>query len=642
MPSAALPRKPLAALLGVATLMLGLGLPGSSPAGARATQPPPPVKIAIDHVTEHHDRFGVGAADVAELRVMDVYRSTHNGVTHVYLRQLIDSLEVIRSNMTVNVMSDGTVLSARSRFMDDLASRTSGSLELSALDAARRAAGYIGLGAITSSPAATKQAQSADMRTEIRWPGVSISPIPAELVYYPLNDGRLRLAWQLEVEETSEQHWWQIAIDATTGQLLSKVDFVNQHSGRHHDAHDSAGKKSDGAKYNVFALPLESPNDGDRKIRSNPADDKASPFGWHDTDGKPGHEFTTTRGNNAHAYADYTPGANTPLPTMDAEGGDDLNFDFELDFSEPPQLWRDAAVTNLFYWNNVIHDISYLYGFNEPAGNFQATNYSGKGAEADYVQAEAHDGQGVNNANFATPSDGQRPRMQMFLWPNTPKRQLIDGDLDAGVIVHEYGHGISNRLTGGPSEASCLRNQEQGGEGWSDWLALAYTARSKSEINKPRGMGTYVLGQPSREERGIRPTPYSTNTAINPSTYNTIKSAAVPHGVGYVWATMMWEMYANLVEEHGFNKDVYGSWKSGGNNLAIQLVMDGMKMQPCEPGFVDARDGILDADKALTGGANHCLIWKAFAKRGLGVKAEQGVSTDRSDGTEDFSLPKSC
>lgn len=230
----------------------------------------------------------------------------------------------------------------------------------------------------------------------------------------------------------------------------------------------------------------------------------------------------------------------------------------------------------------------------------------------------------------------------MFLWPNTGRRQLMDGDLDAGVIIHEYGHGISNRLTGGPSETSCLRNQEHGGEGWSDWLAVAYTARSKAEINKPRGLGTYVLGQPDRHQKGIRPTPYSTDKTINPSSYDTIKSSAVPHGVGYVWATMLWEVYASLVKEYGFNPNIYGNWRSGGNNLAVQLVIDGMKMQPCEPGFIDSRDAIFDADKALTGGRNRCLLWRAFAKRGLGVRAKQGESTDRADGKENYATPKNC
>lgn len=46
--------------------------------------------------------------------------------------------------------------------------------------------------------------------------------------------------------------------------------------------------------------------------------------------------------------------------------------------------------------------------------------------------------------------------------------------------------------------------------------------------------------------------------------------------------------------------------------------------QPCSPTFVQARDAIIDADEALTGGENACELWKAFAKRGLGSGASRG------------------
>jgi extracellular elastinolytic metalloproteinase len=67
-----------------------------------------------------------------------------------------------------------------------------------------------------------------------------------------------------------------------------------------------------------------------------------------------------------------------------------------------------------------------------------------------------------------------------------------------------------------------------------------------------------------------------------------------------------------------------------------------MKFQPCGPGFVDGRDAILDADKALTGGANQCEIWRGFAKRGLGTEAEQGLSTSRTDNSQNFTVPATC
>jgi hypothetical protein len=132
---------------------------------------------------------------------------------------------------------------------------------------------------------------------------------------------------------------------------------------------------------------------------------------------------------------------------------------------------------------------------------------------------------------------------------------------------------------------------------------------------------------------------------VNPSTYDSIKDTvniSQPHGVGYVWNTMLWEVYWNLVGKHGYNPNVYADWYTGGNNLAIQLVTDGMKFQPCGPGFVDGRDAILMADQALTGGANQCEIWRGFAKRGLGTEAEQGLSTSRTDNSQDFTVPATC
>ena len=63
-----------------------------------------------------------------------------------------------------------------------------------------------------------------------------------------------------------------------------------------------------------------------------------------------------------------------------------------------------------------MHDISQHYGFDEPSGNFQKTNYDGLGAGNDPVSADAQDGSGTNNANMSTPPDGSAPRMQMYIW----------------------------------------------------------------------------------------------------------------------------------------------------------------------------------------------------------------------------------
>lgn len=67
--------------------------------------------------------------------------------------------------------------------------------------------------------------------------------------------------------------------------------------------------------------------------------------------------------------------------------------------------------------------------------------------------------------------------------------------------------------------------------------------------------------------------------------------------------------------------------------------MEGIKLQPCSPGFIDGRDAILEADRALTNGENQCMIWEVFARRGLGYSASQGSPDSRLDQQEDYSVP---
>ncbi|MDP5100373.1 MAG: M36 family metallopeptidase, partial [Nonlabens sp.] len=110
-----------------------------------------------------------------------------------------------------------------------------------------------------------------------------------------------------------------------------------------------------------------------------------------------------------------------------------------------------------------------------------------------------------------------------------------------------------------------------------------------------------------------------------------------PHGVGSVWATMLWDLTWRFIDDYGFDPDVYNG--TGGNNIVMQLVMDGLKLQPCSPGFVDGRDAILLADSISNNGVNRDRIWEVFAARGLGASALQGSSDDRFDQTEAFDVP---
>lgn len=127
---------------------------------------------------------------------------------------------------------------------------------------------------------------------------------------------------------------------------------------------------------------------------------------------------TETAGNNVEAYAD--------LAAPDGFSGGDVRatttapgtFDRVFDPTQDPavsQAQEQAAVAQLFYTVNFLHDWFYDSGFDELAGNGQADNFGRGGEAADSLKAEGQDVGGLNNANMSTPADGSRPRMQMYL-----------------------------------------------------------------------------------------------------------------------------------------------------------------------------------------------------------------------------------
>jgi extracellular elastinolytic metalloproteinase len=162
--------------------------------------------------------------------------------------------------------------------------------------------------------------------------------------------------------------------------------------------------------YNIFKV---NPNVTPQEVVSGPAAGGVeSPSGWL----LPGTQNATNiAGNNVRAYLD-TDANNAPDAGSTPVG--DGNFLTAADLSQSPSVAdnRKVAAQNLFYLNNVIHDLLYRHGFTEAAGNFQENNFSRGGRGSDSVNAEAQDGGDIDNADFATPRDGQNPRMQMYLW----------------------------------------------------------------------------------------------------------------------------------------------------------------------------------------------------------------------------------
>lgn len=768
-------------------------------------------------------KWGLVKEDMAAAQIQDLYRDG-SGVTHAYVLQTIQGVPVMNGVMGLHFNPNGDLLYSTNRTVAHASDHLIGSFASLNMEVLGAKAIEQENGLARNIISDGSNESSIFPLTGIKWQPMTIGThfeegkFYTQMMAWPNESGDLIAAQYFVFYNSATSDWVNLWIDAS-GKILQRHSWTVHCTPKAVSAEDKnianqasllaleanrplIGKsvsqnllltgskplqrRGDGATYKSFSFPTESPLYGSPSSLTSPADAQASPFGWHDVDGKAGAEYTITRGNNVYASEDVA-GKNTPGKSPD--GGAALAFNLAYDPSEPnPLNYQDFAIGNLFVVNNLMHDISQRYGFDEPSGNFQRTNYDGFGAANDAVNADAQDGSGTNNANMSTPPDGSAPRMQMFIWdgvgakanlivdskgtkygvgitdgnwgkkitavPSKGKLVLVkdnvnpvtnkcctgltnsaelkgnfaaivrggctfvqkvyraqsngataailldtssadavitmatdntaqaskvtipvifvrfsnanelrafladsslnitfydssayakktDSDLDLGVMGHEYTHGISTRLTCGPSNSNGLSNAEQMGEGWSDFIGLAFTAKKGDVGSKPRGVGNWLFGQDQTGD-GIRTYPYSTNMSLNPHTYGNLAKAATGvqtevHYTGEIWCAMLWDMYWGYVDKYGFDEDLYNG--TGGNNRAVQVVIDAMKLQPCGPGFVDARDAILAADSIRYGGANKIIIWDAFARRGLGYSAAQGSAGNCADGEEAFDLP---
>jgi len=501
--------------------------------------------------------------------------------------------------------------------------------------------------------------------------------VPTSLLLFPAAPGKLQLAWRQTVFTSGDQDWTLIT-DAQTGAALWRKNIRANASTQ--EARFSVYVKADGTTPADSPAPhaptTVTPGSGTQfpeisrtTVNMSTAQDPvASQNGWIPDGG------STTTGNNVDACVDRIAGAGETnvcdIGTIDNNGrpvgnpdSSSNNRDFlgttprDYTYSPAPlggnpdagdtptgttttQVnFRRGSVTQMFYDVNWYHDQLYELGFDEAAGNFQTTNFSGQGLGGDAVRADVQDSSGTNNANFATPPDGTPGRCQMyrFTGPN-PDR---DGALDAEVVLHELTHGVSNRLMG---DGDGLQWSVGGGmgEGWSDFVALSLLhSGSGDDPNAEYANGAYATyklgGLTDNYLYGIRRFPYTTDNTINPMTWAEtddvtanysggiainplgfeFNGALEVHNVGEIWALTLWEVRSRVIADPaGANGNI-----ATGSHTMLQLVVDAMKMTPANPSYVEARDALILADCATNACANEASIWGGFADRGLGYGA---------------------
>jgi extracellular elastinolytic metalloproteinase len=802
-----------------AALVLAFTLSIVSTAFAQKTLPPKQRAQLL--LQQNIIATGLNQAQLENFIVTDAYDDKRSGSFQVYLQQIRLSIPVY-NKISIYTFRHDSLIQKKQDFIRRFSASSAKSTGyfVDAGEAVRLASNHFSIPLYTNPELLIKDENRK--RFVYRVAGLGIDSTTSELVWLPIGDGNMvKLAWNVRIVSPDKQGDWFVRIDAQTGEYLNDNSLIvsehindncavepsiktSLHPVTDHTTTTISNFNTDpnfviqasaafvppppsvtSASYRVYPLYLESQNFGARVLEMDPwlkagVGNNATTLGWH-FDNTTNYELT--RGNNVWAQEDLA-GANatTGLTDNSTTSIPALTFDKPLDLSQNPSNNSNmrAAIDNLFYWNNILHDVSYQYGFDEAAGNFQASNLGRGGIGNDHVHAFAESGAGMNNANFNTPPDGQNPTMRMYQWNNgiTPSLQVTspspiptsyniiegiinlnsqlgytgsktanivrvldaggnffgcgsisnaaalngnialvdrgscnfgpkikniqnagaiavivvnnaagapfamsgsdltitipavmisiddgailknnltglsgtlsstglfkDGSLDNGIIAHEYTHGISNRLTGGPASAGCLANAEQMGEGWSDYVALMLTtnwaAASTGDGVNARSIGTYALSQTSGGG-GIRTYPYSTNMTVDPWTYGMMagSTGGEVHTTGEIWCSALWDMTWNIIQQEGIHADIYQG--TGGNNIALQLVIAGMKYQPCSPGFLDARDAILKADSILYGYAHKCAIWNAFARRGMGRSASQGSSNSYTDQIQAMDVP---
>ena len=631
------------------------GIGRGGPARLAATVPAgDPHRVLKSFVDEHAALFGHDSSVLDRARLKRQFITSHNGVRTAIWHQEHHGIEVFEGVFLAHITQDGELINVASQFVPGVAGNLPGEIDAAAAaplltveDALRLTARNLGeelqpndtLTAVTppEGPERRQRFTATFLKAEAS----------ARLTWLPMDGETLRLCWRVMMKTRNGLARYRVLVDAQTGELMVRHGMTTDLSDASYRVYTGASPTPFSPGYNIPGNTNQPPQVNRQLVTLSALNTTASPLGWI-TDG-----VNETVGNNVNAHADANGDDLPDLPRP--AGSPNRVFDFPIDLTQGPSTHRSASIVNLFYWCNWMHDKLWELGFTEDTGNFQTSNFGRGGVGGDAVLAQAQDGEAFNNANFSyTDDDGEVCYLQMFLWNDaTPDR---DGSLDTEIMLHEYTHGLSQRLVGAGIGLSEVQSQGMG-EGWSDFYALSLLSQSNDSLAANYPKAAYVLfdylydngGYPRFRENyyfGIRRYPYSTDMSKSPLTFKDIDfnqaspHADVPmsqrrpfsgggevHDQGEVWCAMLWEARANLIQKHGFTT---------GNPLILRIVMDGMKLSPPNPNFVQARDAILQAELALTGGANRTELWRAFAKRGLGYYATSPFSSTTTGVHEDF------
>jgi len=636
-------------------LYLGVAPAPPTPAVAQSD----PDRRVKQFLADNPNIFGHGADALDQARKKTDFVGERNGLRTIVWEQQVNDIPVFEGIMIAHVTKNGELVNLASHFLPNpIGAASFGGIDpaaivnapaISARQAVSIAAAFVDVTILGEQQMAMAEVFIGTEK-HIRFAGGAlVGEADLRLVWMPFGRDRLTLCWDAIVKGDAHAETYRLLLDAVTGNVVIRRCLTDYYTAATYRVYtsDSPSPFSPGYSTPSTAQP---PTVQRTLLAIAALSQAASPNGWiNDADNQ-------TVGNNVDAHLDVNGDDQPDLPRP--QGSPFRVFDLQLDLTAAPATYGNAAVVQLFYWNNWAHDRLFDLGFTEAAGNFQAVNFTSSGVGGDAVLADAQDGVSGPGPRFTTPPcDGLAPRMEMPILPGAQPNR--DPDLDAEVLIHEYCHGLSNRRVGNGVGIDSGAQQTVGmGEGWSDFYSLALLSESTDAPNGDYAAGGYSSYQIASSGfaynyyYGIRRYPYTTDTTKNPLTFKDIDPAQAdphagisrsplvgpvistdarePHNVGEVWCVTLWEARVSLIAKYGF---------STGNDLIMRLVMEGMNLSPANPNFLEARDAILQADRVNHAGANQNELWAAFAKRGLGYSAVSPPSYYTANVAEAFDLP---
>jgi subtilase family serine protease len=553
-------------------------------------------------LTQSSDRLGLDAEDLESLTVARDYVSRSTGLRHVSFAQTIDELPVFGASIGIHLAADGSVVRVTSS-----AARGAGRDREYSVTAERAA--------ITAAADIDPDAPFAPVRVgagtgpgRARFArGLFRRDVTAALEWFAM-DGGVRLAWHVELEPEGHPRFYDLVIDAVSGQLLLRRNRVLDADGTGRVMQSDAmqaldPRRPDQMPGGTGACP---------PVLNHNLRDLTSPFRDSSTVLS---DTGRLSGNNVHVFRGNT-------STEGALG----TFDGSRWIFDHPFNTAASAETALFFALNFAHDFFYDLGFDEAAGNFQVNNLGRGGLGGDPVLAIAR-APGRNNATFQPAPEGSSPIISMFLfdglgcWSQDVDGDGtldLDGDYDTDVVIHEFHHGVTFRLNTtftGP-EAGAI------GEGGGDFFAYSVNGDTLlADFSRPGGL------------RGINQKTYAGWQCL-------LFIFCEVHSNGEIWANTLWDI------RERFRADLVRGSEAAAVNEVHQIYIDALKLSPPSPTMLDMRDAMLLADTIRNPGSpqsqNFCGLWESFAARGMGVNATDTADNGFNEVQAGFSVPPGC